>query len=390
MNSFTTYLSKLESDNKCHFVKIADGVFKSKNFDEKGYVFGQIFEPGVLREALKIHGIEYGSGCNLTNNISKEYQSIKWMLSNLKYVSNRQKTNLASFLISISRFELAQNVLDEIEHRELKDCLFDYYWCLLIIYNRTKNYQKINIISKTIIESEVISIEDKFRAYAQVIVWSCKGNIISDEIFKIYKNKLDRNVVNQFDKKSISEWYRAYSMIPAFKENDFSETRRMMDICEEYAISSFEESRSNFNVLKTAYESRLKEFLYIHDDFDKAEEYGIKLINLDRDWSISYYELSQVYIKKGDDKSAIKMLNKAISTGAPYLGLYRTSLATILEKNNQKEQALNMHKKIVDFDPSCLSSIKSGLRLSPLNKSEDVRYFESAMQTYNSLYGEML
>ncbi|WP_250886664.1 tetratricopeptide repeat protein [Bacillus sp. SM2101] len=378
--------------------------FESHNFDQLPYYQSQIFEPSIIFEVSRFTNNSKQEINNLEYELSGNIKILKWLIDNIKYVTPVQKLNLSYSLSSIARYELANKALKSINPSQLlnHEKIF-YYFQKFILSNRTDPNKKCeeeftNI--KELLENNNYSLKTQLFLSSQAIVWYLKTNFISENLYQWYVNlgskaadSLKESTVSG-DIHALSTFYRAYAMIPA-ETGDSLETRKEMEKCLYFANKL--EPKSDFqkvvrlDVFKTYYESTIKEHMYLTKDLAKAEEAGLKLISLDPNWSISYQELGDVYMQMGAFEKALNEYRKAKKLILPRYGISLFKEASCLEKMGEYEEAIDVYKELLKFDPYNITSGINGLKIAKkLNSSVD--YFEDTINKWkeNDLVPEQM
>jgi tetratricopeptide (TPR) repeat protein len=262
--------------------------------------------------------------------------------------------NLASALISISRFSLATRIIDDIPTEKLsaRD-RFEIAMLNFVIQNRYGNrtgMEKALAVMKACIEAGGIQAARILNAASQAVVWYMKSKAISKELFNWYVTqgvKLAKYAHGKppeyINSAALSAWYRAVAMVPA-ERGDGLQTRDYMKKAKTTAITAIECSNEVYDqhLIKTCYESTMKEYMYVEKDFEKVEENVTALINLDPAWSISYGDLADAYHKFGYLYKAAEWYEKAGRIGPPYVGHHLFSVAMLWEQLGKPQRAFRI------------------------------------------------
>ncbi|PTA66544.1 tetratricopeptide repeat protein [Deinococcus arcticus] len=385
MNAFETYLVNLTKTTPAPlFVRLSEYNFLRQNFDDPGYRFSQVFEPQVLQELAMLNPLDIDQLEQLNYGVHDHYQSVPWMLRHLQHVTNPQKINLANFLISVCRYALARRVFATIETRQLPArFLRDYHLLGFLLTNRTGQQSQSSEDHLSAILSMVkagqLQPAEVAHIAAQAIVWNVKDGSVSTSTADTFISLAAQVMERTRDLNVKADWYRAYAMVPAYRTGDSKATTHMMDLAEAAAREAHERDPATVNSLKTVYESRVKEYLHVSRDYALAEQYGARLIQLDPVWSLSYGEMAEVFEAQGNFQAALTYLEKAVELGAPYTQYHRYNKGRMLVKLERYEEALRDMRTISQADPTCLSAVAVGLKLSNHLQDQDHRaHFQQA------------
>ena len=384
-DQFSECLLKLQysEENTAFLTKFIADRFTKINFDDIGPTCLQLFEPDILTEISLLYKIKLESIENFDYEItdSESLNNLQWMLKNRKYLSSQQKINLAHSLNTLARYKLARSLLNDVNYAKLRnDWKLYYLFCDFCISNRLENddssediFEKV----KGLMEMGEASNQMIVLFASQYIVWSLKTTKLAN-LFKFMLERAEKTVTeieaeinegisNTANLVLLSAWYRAMAMVPA-KELDLKLTREYMEKAFDYAerivpANIFEEYNKK-NLIKTYYESAIKEFLYLHKNTDLALEAALKMIEIDKNWPISWQQLAEVCLARGDFKSALNSYEKAYELGSPrkienlfYIGYCQGRLGQISE-------ALDSFKEVLDIDNKNISAVISGYNLS--------------------------
>lgn len=170
-------------------------------------------------------------------------------------------------------------------------------------------------------------------------------------------------------------------MLPAAK-GATDTTREYMNRAREAAEEKVAESpgASEKNLVKTYYESSLKEHMYLHRDLDAAVEAGRALIALDPVWAPSYGEVAEAYERFGRRQQATELYEQAVEAGPPYLGHHLLRAARCREALDQPDAALGHYSALLELAPGNDTVRSAGFalvnRVSPTSRQR----FEQAAE----------
>ncbi|MBF6299073.1 hypothetical protein IU459_16205 [Nocardia amamiensis] len=297
-----------------------------------GYAFTQIFEPDVLAEVCLLQGLSYELVATVRYQPTAEIRRLAGWMEDAGDLPVVELINLGSVLVSISRFDVAQRVIQLAADRSCTSReRFEIAWLKFLVSNRCDDGRRSTEFFQAMqIEVEAGSIPDArvLDVCTQAVVWYLKRKEVSRDLF-VWAVKRGNSVARNgtaLDPATVSAWYRGIAMLPAARR-DSSMTRRCMEIAHDAAETSVQHSSyaSSVNALKTYHESTLKEHLYVTRDLDRAEAAGQALVDLDPVWSPSYGELAEVYEAFGRTERAAEMYERATTLGPPYVRhhLYR-------------------------------------------------------------------
>ncbi|WP_445374347.1 tetratricopeptide repeat protein [Photorhabdus tasmaniensis] len=366
------------------------------NFDMNGYVITQALEPSFLKEVSDTVNIPYTMVENFTYPCKGPGNALQWLLSMKLHLPDIQKLNLARALITTARYRLAQAILAEINSQKLHpEQKITYLITRFIVGNRLgihANHTHLFENIRTIIETEKISEESILEATSLAIVWYLKtkaicpatyvwfetcGKCVAESILKseTFKAKL-----------ALSSFYRAYAMVPA-AISDPSTTRILMLKAQHFAESlepqNDLEAALAATAKKTVLESAVKEMLYVSQDFDAAEQYGLELVSLDPHWSTNYQELAEVYIKKNEYEKALEQYHNAKHVGLPRAILTEYMIGVCHAYLDNSVAAINAFKSVLRADVTNISAGLSGYKVASKNDLSSKEYFRDFLERWD-------
>lgn len=376
--------------------------FENHNFDQLPYFQTQVFEPSILFELSRFTNISLNKIENLDYSLTgNNIKILKWLLDNLKYVTPVQKLNLSYALSSIGRYKLADSVFNQIIPSQLlhHERVY-YYFQKFVIKNRTgqgHNCQEEFMYIKEILENNSLSVGTYIFFSAQAIVGYQKSKFITEDLYQWYLNvglvsvEKIKNTNSFGEIHALSNFYRAYAMVPAEK-GDIKKTRELMEKCFYYAncleVNNEMTEVIKTDVLKTYYESTIKEQMYITKDLEKAEEAAQKLVSLDPNWSISHQELGDVYYQQGYLQKALEEYKTSKTLLLPRYSIALFKEANCLEKMGETYQAIEVYKDLLKFDSLNISAGINGLKLSKdIENKESILFFKNYTSNWYNIEG---
>lgn len=330
--------------------------YETSNQREFGYQFTQIFEPGVLQEVALLEGVPAESMEALDHRPTAAMEELRQRLDGRRDLSVVERINLASMLISISRFSEAVHARPEAVGTSQER--FELAWIDFLISNRRDDgVGSRNAFSRMMaaVNEGGIASGRIVDACTQGIVWYLKRREIDYAQYRWCVEK-GSNLVRAgavLGSGTISSWYRGLAMIPA-AEYDAGKTRRFMAHAYDHAAqaASVPDSHGARNALKTYYESCIKEFMYVRPDFELAEQAGLALIAIDEQWSPSYAELADAYKRFGQLNKAADYYEKAVAAGPPYVGHHLVDAARARANLDDTEGALRHYLTLSELAPT--------------------------------------
>ncbi|MPW31824.1 hypothetical protein F9L16_22915 [Agarivorans sp. B2Z047] len=366
-NEFSNMLINIDcgSLEKSIFTKVCEKSLDEHDMSRLGLPIGQVFEPSVLKEICLYNNLDLESVLDLSFVATKRATQLKSEILNCEKRNDIYKINVAAKLSSMSRFKLSDEILKTVsENDELNNdgVKVELNFIKFLNANRTSNYESVSSAVESLLciaSTRRIKPDAVANVCAQIVVWYCKYkytsfNPISEKYYRIATSLANDVFTNShLSTESKSSWYRAFAMVPA-ANNDLVETRRMMESAKSFALDSLSKNSSleSINLLKTYYESTIKECIYLSKDFERAENAIEDLINLDPHWSPSHSEASEVYYEKGDYEKALEHINMAIKIGPPYLMYNLFILGKVHRKMNRNDLAEACFTHITNNDPS--------------------------------------
>jgi len=330
INSFEETLLSLEH-SRCRAIDIFSGacVEAFANFDMNafGYAFTQLFEPDVLRELALLEEVPYEELSSLRHRPSQALVRLGAMVDDCADANVVEVINIASALVSISRFSLADDILAN----RRAQCIdprtgFELGWLDFLISNRLDDGARSPVAfqhMREAMDSGAVPPERMLDACTQAVVWHLKRKEVSHDQFAWAMSFGERLVRDQrgLDRAAVSSWFRGIAMEPAARR-DHETTRQHMQRARAAAEEAVAErpSAATKNLLKTYYESSIKEHMFVNRDRDAAVDAGQALIALDPVWSPSYGELAEAQEVFGDTAAAAENYERAVAAGPPYFG----------------------------------------------------------------------
>ncbi|WNM32732.1 hypothetical protein RKE30_21145 [Streptomyces sp. Li-HN-5-11] len=368
--------------------------YRELRTDRYGYSFTQVFEPGVLREAALLDGRRYEPLADLSDQPGPAVVRLAELVDNASDLSVIGLVNVASALITISRFDPASRLLRLAEARavtprdRLETAMLDF-----MVANRCDDGVSSPAAfsrMREAIEAGTVPRERVIDVCAQAVVWYLKRKELSEADFRWYVRTgcaLTKDP-GHIDPTTISAWNRALAMIPAGKGQAVS-TRRYMERTREAAQEAITRRSRPYelNFLKTYYESTLKEHLYVTRDFDKARDAGESLIALDSAWSPSYAELAEVHQRAGDKRRAAELYEEAAAMGPPYVGHHLLRATRCWEELGEYERAVDQYLTLCRLAPGNEPLLRSGFRAAQNASSPARDRFERMLAQTAGLTG---
>jgi tetratricopeptide (TPR) repeat protein len=393
-NTFQETLLGLEyaanSDHQADiFSRACVETYAEVDWTQFGYSFTQIFEPDVLREVALLESVPYESLTDLSHVPSVTMGRLTELVSHASELTAVEMLNLASALISISRFEIAAQLVDSAAARGTSPReQFEIGWLEFLISNRRDdgtNSPRAFERMRQAIEVGGIPRGRVLDICTQGIVWYIKRQEIPEEVFKwcIGVGRALAITTDSLEMGTVSSWYRGLAMIPAAKGNA-GKTREYMKLALEAAENQVSKRPRAYemNTIKTYYESAMKEHIYITGDIESAEEAGRALIALDPAWSPSYGELAEAYQKFGKLDQAAELYDKAVAAGPPYVGHHLLQAARCHVRLKNEVVALARYLALVKLAPESELVHKEGLEVAIKVSDESRLYFESALKGF--------
>lgn len=371
-NTFTDALLGVEvaEERRDQLTIVAEEIilgFAGANFDEHDYPLSQVFEPPALWEVCRFAGVDYAAADALQTPETNALSALRWLYEGLAHTTTMQRISLATALVSTSRHRLAREVLNQIDLPRITNRQrFAIAMLSFIVSNRADGGQESSRCfaqMRAAIEAGGVTPHEILDASAHAIVWHLKTGEVSAEQLAWFMKAALEAAQRGVTALARSSWYRAYAMLPA-ERRDGALTTKIMDRAHEEALAAIAacDNAGARNLLKTYFESSLKEQLYLHRDLDAAKQVGLKLIKLDPAWSASYGELAQVYSRAGDHATAAQLLERALELGPPYRLLHAYQLAHARAHQGDDDGALALLHDILSIDPSNISACIVGLK----------------------------
>lgn len=322
------------------------------------FQFTQVFEPDVLLECCVLEGLDHNDASELNYLPSKALLDLASVYKRRKDLGFSELINLAAVLISICRFGLAAEVVGcAVGKVETPEQRFELGWTQFLISNRVSDGRDTVAAfngMRHAVESGLIPVGRVLDACTQGVVWYLKRGEISEDQYKWCVETGNAIVSDRrgIGASSTSAWYRGYAMVPA-AARDAKLTRAMMERAFESANEGAGQdgAMSDLNLLKTYFESALKEYTYVAPDFSKVEEIGQSLIEIDPNWSPSYGEIADSCRKFGEFEKAALLYETAVEMGPPYIRHHLLALARCNQKIGRKNAASDNYQDLLKLTP---------------------------------------
>ncbi|MDF6066229.1 hypothetical protein H8R03_30385 [Streptomyces sp. JH010] len=354
-----------------------------------GYRFTQVFEATVLHEVAVLEQVPPEQVARLDHRPTATMRQLGDALDHRADLTLVQRVNLASALLSIARPALAETVLTEVRplaasHRER----FEIAWLTFVLSNRqddTRGSSQAFAVMRDAITAGEVPPGRALDACAQGVVWYLKRREIThdDFVWSVHAgNALARRAQTQGeDPSTVSSWYRGLAMLPAAK-GMAEKTRSYMESARAAAEETIRRRPRAYelNLMKTYHESSLKEHMYVTGDMDAAVESGRELIALDPQWSISYGELAEAYVRFGQPREAAELYDAAASMGAPYVGHHLLKAAVSWDKAGEPASALARYENLATLVPGNVEVLTRALECAHRLSHPSVRSFEAALE----------
>lgn len=330
--------------------------YETSNQRQFGYQFTQIFEPGVLQEVALLEGVPVEAMETLDHRPTAAMEDLRQRLDGRRDLSVVERINLASALISVSRFGAAEHARPEAVGTAQER--FELAWIDFLISNRRDD----GLVSRDAFSRMMAAVNEGsippgriVDACTQGIVWYLKRREIDHAQYR-WCVENGSNLIRAgavLGSATISSWYRGLAMVPA-AGHDAERTRRYMAHAYDHAAQAAyaPDSHGALNALKTYYESCIKEFMYVRPDLGLAEHAGLALIAMDKQWSSSYAELADAYERFGQLEKAADYYEKAVAAGPPYVGHHLVSAARARANLDDTEGALRHYLTLSELAPT--------------------------------------
>jgi tetratricopeptide (TPR) repeat protein len=303
------------------------------SFGHYGFRLSQVFEPAVLREVAWLGAGSPGEPATFDPAPDSPARFLCERLERLPELPCVEQVNLASALVALSRFAMAERVLDAAAgtSETVRD-RFEVETLRFVIENRlgrTEAMTRCYGALRGLIESGQVPDIRALDAAAQAVVWQMKKGFLPDAEWGFFLALGHRLAASsEIGGGSRSSWHRAVAMIPA-REKDSRGTSREMDCARAAAEETPRTNEFAYerHFMKTYHESALKQHMYVTGDETLAQEAGRALIQLDPAWPLSYAELAEAQLHFGHVYSAARLFEKAGLMGPPYaaMNLYRAA-----------------------------------------------------------------
>lgn len=359
--------------------------FLDCDFARFGYLFAQVFEANVVTEIALLAGLPHEELDELRHRPTPEVARLADLVAQAADLSVVELVNVAAALISVSRFSLASSVLAQATRRTTTAReMFEVAMLQFIVANRIDDLAGSSsafLEMRRAIESAQLPPDRVLDAATQAVVWFMKRKELPESEFVWYLDAGRRIAAGSAaDPASVSSWYRALAMVPAAKGHA-TLTRRYMEMAHDAAAATTERRPRAYesHLVKTYYESTVKEHMYVTKDFDKAEAAGHALIALDPVWAPSHGELAEAYLRFGRVREAAVAYDAAVALGPPYYGHHLVRAAEAHAASGNNERALELHLELSRFEPGNPTMLVRGLDVARQVSPSAVRHFEDLL-----------
>jgi tetratricopeptide (TPR) repeat protein len=353
-----------------------------------GYLFAQVFEPNVLHETALLEGLTYEALAGLSHRPTPSMDHLAELVAQTGDLNTVELVNAAAALISVSRFQLADRLLEAAGARAASSREhFETAMLAFVSANRCEDdarsvaaFQRM----RAAIETDLLPPDRILDACAQAVVWFLKRpSHISESDYTWYLG-MGRALSGRpaaLDPGSLSSWYRALAMVPA-AEGKVEQTREYMQRARDAADDTLALRPRSYELhfLKTYHESTLKEHMYVTGDADRAEETGRALIAVDPGWAPSYGEVAESFVRFGRLKDAAEMYDQAVALGPPYVGHHLLRAARTHTKAGDPEAALEHYRTLSALVPDDVSVLTAGRDLARSTGHSSVVQFEALLE----------
>ncbi|MGH8919176.1 MAG: hypothetical protein ACRD0H_12760 [Actinomycetes bacterium] len=324
-------------------------------------------------------GVPLGRLARLEPPSSPATSRLRSMIDQLADRTVVEMVNLASCLVTISRFDLVRDVLAAVAARRTtprED--FEVGWLEFLVANRSGggggssaafDRMRAAVVARAVPGSRMLD------ASTQAVVWHVKRRELPTASYEWWK-ELGASLAKspaKVDTGALSSWYRGVAMVPA-AEGDAVATRNYMEQARAAAEAGTgssgqsgdrgERGAAELNAIKTYYESSIKEHMYVQRDLAAAEEAARALIELDPAWSISYGELAEVHVLAKRPVQASELYEQAAATGPPYVAYHLLKATVYREQCGDLTAALEHYEELAAFAPGSRQVLSGGLALA--------------------------
>jgi tetratricopeptide (TPR) repeat protein len=344
--------------------------FEQCEWEQFGYSFTQVFEPAVLYEIALLDDVPLTRLARLEQPGTPAMTWLRSMIDNAAAHTVVELINLASCLVTISRFDLVRDILAALAERPStprED--FEVGWLEFMVANRcdggtgsTAAFERM----RAAVMARAVPASRALDASTQAVVWYVKRKELpaaSYEWWRALGTKLVE-ASTRVDPGAVSSWYRGVAMVPA-ADGDAATTRDYMERARAAAeVDAGSGGAAELNAIKTYHESSIKEHMYVRRDLAAAEESGRALIELDPAWSVSYGELAEVHVRAGRPLRAAELYEQAVVAGPPYVAYHLLKAAACREKGDDLTAALAHFEELAAFAPRSKQVMSGGLALA--------------------------
>lgn len=359
-NAFHATMLNLEADPKLpldSFSAACLEVFAHRDPDALDYRLAQVFEQAVLDEVAYLEGLDPRGVASLTHATSVTMRALRSEIEADEPRTCVRSMNLATVLISVSRFALAEQLLDDAQRSVSSDAeWFELSLLRFIVGNRIAagagSAQQFSAMRAAARSGEVPPVR-LLDACTQAVVWYLKRReLCEDDLTWFVRTGLAIVQDHRFSLPAgaISAWYRGIAMLPA-RSGDAEKTRHLMERARRGADEALSTGTRAYDVhlRKTYFESTMKEFMYVRPDPEMVEQTGHDLIALDPYWGPSWGELAEGYAHFGRRVEAAEAFDAAVRLGAPWVRYALRSAGDLYRELGDHERALSRYYALTLF-----------------------------------------
>jgi len=210
----------------------------------------------------------------------------------------------------------------------------------------TANSQRCFRRMRAAIEAGEVGAPRALDACTQAVVWHLKRQEIPADDFRWFAARargLVRDAEGEIGDGQKSAWYRAVAMVPA-RVKRADTTRALMERARTTAERAERSgAMHDRHLVKTYYESSIKEFMHVTRDPERALASTLALIDVDPTWSVSWGERAETLAFFGQREEAAAAYDRAVRLGPPYVRHHLMNAAELYRELGDERRAGNRY-----------------------------------------------
>jgi len=239
------------------------------------------------------------------------------------------------------------------------------------------NYWKLNITNRFIV---TVNRHNKSQVFSKIAFDLAQS--LSHNLEKFRPTNFLENI-------KLALFYRGFAMAFNNLSHVYRYLNKSLEISENIQCTTKIEEILKKENLIPVYQT-LAKFYLMKKEYESAEIYLKKMIEVDPFDSTGYSELGLFYIHIKNLKKATKQFIEAALLGPPGVGMNWYLAATAFLKQNKMEQSYKYFKKSIDTDPLAISPLLDSIEVcKSLNKEKEAKNSITKLLTIPTLRSQL-